>query len=50
LIGDFWQRVVTTLQEELLWEGIGDCTKIIHRVSSPRECADYLQSAMNNER
>jgi hypothetical protein len=50
LIGDFWQRVVTTLQEELLWEGIGDCTKIIHRVSSPRECADFLQSAMNNER
>ena len=49
LIGDFWQGVVTTLREELLWEGVGDCTKIIRSVSSPRECAEYLQLLVNRK-
>jgi uncharacterized protein (TIGR00730 family) len=42
IIGKFWSGVVETLREELLWEGIGDCTKFIHRASSPEECALFL--------
>jgi len=43
IIGDFWSGVVATLREELLWEGVGDCTKFIHCVSSPIECASFLK-------
>ena len=43
IVGDFWTRVVDTLKEELLWEGLGDCTKFIRRVDSPRECAALLK-------
>ncbi|MCX7984091.1 MAG: LOG family protein [Bacteroidetes bacterium] len=41
-VGDFWDRVVETLREELLWEGMGDCTNLIHRVKTPKDCAEYL--------
>jgi hypothetical protein len=43
IIGDFWKSVVDTLREEMLWEGVGDCTKFIHRASSPEECASFLK-------
>jgi uncharacterized protein (TIGR00730 family) len=43
IVGDFWQHVVETLREELLWEGVGDCTKFIHCTSSPEECAEFLK-------
>ena len=43
IIGGFWQNVVETLREESLWEGAGDCTKFIHRASSPEECATFLK-------
>jgi uncharacterized protein (TIGR00730 family) len=46
IIGDFWSDVVETLRQELLWEGIGDCTKFIHRVETPRECAEYLKQRL----
>jgi uncharacterized protein (TIGR00730 family) len=44
IVGEFWSGVVETLREELLWEGAGDCTKFIHQVSSPEECAKFLKS------
>jgi uncharacterized protein (TIGR00730 family) len=43
IVGDFWSGVVETLRKELLWEGIGDCTKFIHSSSSPEECALFLK-------
>jgi len=46
IIGDFWQNVVETLREELLWEGAGDCTKFIHSSSSPEECASFLKQQL----
>jgi len=46
IIGDFWKGVVATLREEMLWEGIGDCTKFIHRASSPEECASLLKQQL----
>ena len=46
IIGGFWQNVVETLREELLWEGAGDCTKFIHCASSPVECASFLKQRL----
>ena len=46
IVGDFWSNVVETLKEELLWEGLGDCTRFIKRVDSPRECADLLKELL----
>ena len=43
IVGEFWNGVIETLREELLWEGAGDCTKYIHRASSPKECAVFLK-------
>lgn len=43
IVGDFWGGVVETLRKELLWEGVGDCTKFIHSALSPEECASYLK-------
>jgi uncharacterized protein (TIGR00725 family) len=44
IVGDFWKNVVETLRQELIWEGIGDCTKFIYSASSPEECASYLKN------
>lgn len=49
IIGDFWNGVVETLREELLWEGVGDCTKFIHRTSSPEECAAFLRTRLRGK-
>jgi hypothetical protein len=46
IIGDFWNGVVETLREELLSEGVGDCTKFIHCTSSPEECALFLKQQL----
>ena len=46
IIGDFWSGVVETLRKELLWEGVGDCTKFIHCASSPEECASFLKQQL----
>jgi uncharacterized protein (TIGR00725 family) len=43
VVGDFWAKVVETLKDELLWEGLDDCTKFIRRVDSPEECAALLK-------
>ncbi|HCA78934.1 MAG TPA: DNA-binding protein [Bacteroidetes bacterium] len=44
--GGFWTGVVDTLREELLWEGLGDCTTIIQRANSPAECAEIFRSKL----
>jgi uncharacterized protein (TIGR00725 family) len=44
--GEFWSGVVETLREELLWEGLGDCTSIIQRADSPGECAEILKKKL----
>ncbi len=42
IVGDFWTKVVETLKDELLWEGLGDCTKFVQKVGTPRDCAEAL--------
>lgn len=43
IVGDFWNGVIETLRGELLWEGLGDCTRFLQLVSSPKECALVLK-------
>jgi uncharacterized protein (TIGR00725 family) len=46
IVGNFWTGVVDSLKDELLWEGLGDCTKFIQRVDSPQECALLLKGKL----
>lgn len=46
IIGNFWEKVVETLREELLWEGIGDCTRFVQNVRTPEECAALLKQRL----
>lgn len=46
VVGQFWNGVIQTLREELIWEGLGDCTKLIKQVETPEECVSYLKSVL----
>ena len=46
ILGDFWSGVVETLKDELLWEGLGDCTRFIQKVTSPKACAVLLKQKL----
>lgn len=50
VVGDFWRGVIGTLRDELMWEGLGDCTTFIQVVSTPGECGPSLRSAVKNRR
>ncbi|MCX6142315.1 MAG: LOG family protein [Ignavibacteriales bacterium] len=50
IVGDFWTRVVETLKDELLWEGLGDCTRFVQRVATPEECAALLKRRLLKSR
>jgi len=43
IVGDFWGRVVETLKDELLWEGLGDCTRFVQKAATPEECVELLK-------
>ncbi len=43
VVGDFWNGVVATLREELMWEGMEDCTRFIHLAATPTACAEHLR-------
>lgn len=46
VVGDFWSGVIATLRDELMWEGLGDCTRFIHQVNTPEQCAAFLKNAL----
>jgi len=46
ILGDFWTGVVETLKDELLWEGLGDCTRFIQKAGSPKEAAMLLKQKL----
>jgi predicted Rossmann-fold nucleotide-binding protein len=47
VVGDFWNNVIGTLQEELAWEGLENCTRYVTVVESAAECAAYISSRLN---
>ena len=50
IVGTFWGKVVETLKDELLWEGLGDCTRFVQRVFTPEECAALLKRRLSPSR
>ena len=46
VVGSFWNGVIDTLKEELIWEGLGDCTKLITHAATPEECAALLKEKL----
>lgn len=46
VLGDFWQGVVSTLKDELAWEGAEDCTKFVRIVQTPEECRQLLSATL----
>jgi uncharacterized protein (TIGR00725 family) len=50
IVGDFWGRVVETLKDELLWEGLGDCTKFVQKATTPEECIALLKRKLLESR
>jgi len=46
VIGPFWKPVVSTLKEELVWEGSGNCTSHVREVATPQECVEELKKAL----
>jgi uncharacterized protein (TIGR00725 family) len=46
VLGKFWDRVIQTLNEELLFEGKGSCTKYISTTSSAEEVANALKQRL----
>ena len=46
VVGNFWNGVIETLKEELIWEGLGDCTKHIKQVTTTEECAALLRKKL----
>ncbi len=43
IVGEFWGKVVETLKDELLWEGLGECIKFVQKVATPEECVSLLK-------
>ncbi len=46
VVGNFWNGVIDTLREELIWEGLGDCSKLITQAATPEECVALLKEKL----
>jgi uncharacterized protein (TIGR00730 family) len=43
IVGDFWEGVVSTLKDELAWEGLERCTRYVTIVDSPSSAVRFLE-------
>lgn len=46
VLGPFWDAVVASLKDELVWEGLGDCTSHVTQVATPPECVCELKRTL----
>ncbi len=46
VVGTFWDGLIRTLKEELAWEGLEDCTRYVHVVSTPHDCVQLLRERL----
>ncbi len=46
IMGSFWSPVITTLRNELIWEGMGSATQYISEAVSPQECLEILRKKL----
>ena len=47
ILGNFWNAVVGSLKNELVWEGLGDCTSHVKLIATPTECVRELKWALS---
>ena len=48
VVGNFWDRVIETVKEELISEGLKDCSQYVTRVVSAEECVKVLDRALKS--
>ncbi len=46
VVGDFWNDVIGTLNDELAWEGNAQAAHFITVVHTPGECAEFLKKRL----
>jgi uncharacterized protein (TIGR00725 family) len=46
IMGSFWQPVVESLRGELIWEGLGDCTKYVRKAENVEECVQMITEGL----
>ena len=46
VLGDFWNAVLTTLKDELAWEGNLECTRFVTVALSVEECLTILNAKL----
>jgi uncharacterized protein (TIGR00730 family) len=49
-VGTFWNGVVSTLKDELSWEGLADCTRFVLTAGSATECAESILDRLEPRR
>lgn len=47
ILGSFWQGVVTTLNDELAWEGLEKCTRYVRSAPSAEEAVRLLNHRLS---
>jgi hypothetical protein len=47
ILGNFWNSVVGSLKNELVWEGLGECTSYVKQAATPTECVQELKGAFS---
>lgn len=48
ILGGFWNGVVEILRGEMLWEGLGDCTRFIYRTDTIDKCVRHLTKQLSS--
>jgi uncharacterized protein (TIGR00730 family) len=43
IVGNFWDGVISTLKDELAWEGLEQCTRYVSVVDSPSSAVRFLE-------
>lgn len=46
VLGDFWKPLLTMMRDELMWEGLGECTKFIRQAMTAEECVREFRSRL----
>ncbi len=49
VVGNFWDSVVKTLHDELVWEGSEDATQFVTAVDNPKQCAEFLRQKLQRK-
>lgn len=46
VLGDFWKPLLTLMKDELVWEGLEECSKFISQAMTTEECVREFRSRL----